>query len=190
MNWIEELKNYTCYNEAENQDKNLILSALNTYDNLLTRDNIIMHMTASGYILNKEKDKVLMIYHKIYDSWAWTGGHADGESDLLKVALKEAREETGLKNIKPIMENLFSLEVLTVNGHIKKNKYVSSHLHLNFTYLLEADEKDSLIVNEEETKGVQWISLDKIAEYSTESYIINNIYNKLNKKIKETFFKN
>lgn len=188
MNWIEELKNYTCYNEAENKDKELILSAINTYPNLLTRDNVAMHMTASGYILNKTKDKVLMIYHKIYDSWAWTGGHADGENDLLKVALKEAKEETGLKNIKPITKNLFSLEVLTVNGHIKKGKYVSSHLHLNFTYLLEADENETLIINKEETKGVQWIPLNKINEYSTEKYMINSIYNKLNKKIIETFF--
>lgn len=183
MSFIEDLKNYIPYNEQEKKDKELILLALNNFNNLLTRDNPLMHFTSSAYIVNKTKDKVLMIYHKIYDSWAWTGGHNDGDSDFLKVAIKEAKEETGLKNINIITNNIFSIDVLTVNGHIKKGQYVSCHLHLNLTYLLEASEDESLVVNEEETKGVKWIPIDKLDEYCTEPYIINNVYNKLNEKI-------
>ena len=59
-----------------------------------------------------------MIYHKIYNSWAWTGGHNDGDTNFLRVALKEAQEETGLKNINVISDDIFSIDVLTVNGHI------------------------------------------------------------------------
>ncbi len=61
-----------------------------------------------------------MIYHKIYDSWAWTGGHSDGDSDLLYVAIKEAKEETGIKNVIPISENIYSLELTNVIGHEKR----------------------------------------------------------------------
>ena len=162
MNWIEDIKNYKPYNEQEAKDKDLILKCINLHDDILTRENTIAHITSSGYIVNKSRTKVLMIYHNIYKSWAWTGGHADGDSDLLHVAIKEAKEETGLKNVTPVMTNILGLDVLNVNGHIKKGKYVSSHLHLSVAYLLEANEEDKLIVNEEETSGVKWLPINEI----------------------------
>ncbi|AYE33738.1 NUDIX hydrolase [Clostridium septicum] len=183
MTWVHSIQNYVPYNNQELKDKELILSAINNYNNLLTRENVIMHITSSGYIVNKKRDKVLMIYHKIYNSWAWTGGHADGDDDLLYVAIKEAKEETGLKNVTAVTPEIFSLDVLTVDGHIKRGEYVSSHLHLNVTYLLEADEKEALTVNEEETKGVKWLPINELSKYCSEPYIIENVYNKLNKKI-------
>ena len=184
LNWINDIKKYIPYNEQEVKDKELILSAISNFDNLLTRENPIMHITSSGYVINKNRDKVLMIYHKIYNSWAWTGGHADGDNDLLYVAIKEAKEETGISNVIPLTNNIFSLDVLTVDGHIKRGSYVSSHLHLNITYLLEADENDTLTVNEDETEGVKWLPIDKLAEFCAEEYMVKNVYNKLNEKIK------
>lgn len=184
MSFIDDIRRYNPYNEQEVKDKKLIMDAIVRYDNILTRENIVMHITSSGYIVNKNRDKVLMIYHKIYDSWAWTGGHADGDSDLLHVAIKEAEEETGLKNVKPAYEDIFSLDVLTVDGHIKRGKYVSSHLHLNVTYLLEGDEEEELIVNEDETKGVKWLPIDELGTYCSEPYMVRMVYNKLNEKIK------
>ena len=126
-----------------------------------------------------------MIYHNIYQTWAWTGGHADGDSDLLHVAIKEAKEETGLKTVYPITNEILGLDVLNVNGHIKNNQYVSSHLHLSVAYLLEANEDDELIVNEEETSGVKWIPINELHIHCTEPYIVKNVYHKFNKKIKE-----
>ena len=149
MNWIESIKNYIPYNSQEAKDKDLIIECINKFNNILTRENLIAHITSSGYIVNKERSKVLMIYHNIYQSWSWTGGHADGDSNLLHVAIKEAKEETGLKEVNPVINEILGLDVLTVNGHIKNNKYVSSHLHLSIAYLLEANEDDELIINEE-----------------------------------------
>lgn len=183
MNWINEIKDYIPVNEQEERDKEFILYAIENFDDLLTRNNPICHMTSSCYIINKTHDKVLFIYHKIYKSWAWTGGHADGDDDFLHVALKEGTEETGIKEFKVLNNKTISLDVLPVPGHIKNGKFVSPHLHLNVTYLLEADENDSLILNEEETKGVKWIPLDEIDKYSTEPDMIV-VYNKLNEYIK------
>lgn len=183
MSFIDDIKKYIPYCEQETMDKELIVKAVDSYDDILTRENIAMHITSSGYIINKNRDKVLMIYHKIYDSWAWTGGHADGDDDLLHVAIKEAQEETGLKNVKALDEDIFSLDVLTVDGHIKRGKYVSSHLHLNVTYLLEADEKEELKVNEDETKGVKWLHINELGAYCSEPYMVRMVYNKLNEKI-------
>ena len=136
MNWIDDIKNYVPYNEQEKKDKELILNAISNYNNILDRECSIAHITSSGYIVNKSRTKVLMIYHKLYNSWAWTGGHADGDCDLLHVAIKEAKEETGLTNVTAVTNDILGLDVLNVNGHIKNNKYVSSHLHLSVAYLL------------------------------------------------------
>ena len=127
-----------------------------------------------------------MAYHNIYNSWSWLGGHADGETDLLKVALREAREESGLRNVRPVSEDIYSLESLTVDGHIKKGKYVSSHLHLNVTFLLEADEEDSLSVKPDENSGVAWFGLEEAIEASTEEWFRENVYAKLNEKLKNS----
>ena len=81
-----------------------------------------------------------MAYHNLYQSWAWLGGHADGESDLLSVALREANEESGVLAV-PVSPEIFSLEILHVAPHVKRGKFVCAHLHLNATYLLEADDK-------------------------------------------------
>ena len=109
MDWIKDIENYEPYNEQEIKDKDLILKCIKLHDDILTRENTIAHITSSGYIVNKSRTKVLMIYHKIYKSWAWTGGHADGDSNLLHVAIKEAKEETGLKNVTPITETILGL---------------------------------------------------------------------------------
>ncbi len=185
MNLKEEVQLYQPYNEQEEKDKALLLRCLEKEDNLFTRDNDLVHLTASCWITNKSMDKVLMCYHKIYDSWSWLGGHADGEEDLLKVALKEAKEESGLENIKPYDGKIFSLESLTVDGHIKRGVYVSSHIHLNVTYLLVADEEEELKIKEDENSGLRWFTLDEAIKASSEPWFVSHIYPKLNAKLRE-----
>lgn len=183
MNLKEEIENYRPYNEQEEKDKQMMLQYLNTFDDVLTRKNEFGHFTASAWVVNKEKTKVLMIYHNIYKSWAWTGGHADGESNLLDTAIRELKEETGVENVKILKDGIFSLEIVCVNGHIKNNKYVSSHVHLNLTYLLEVDEKEVVRIKEDENSGVKWIKIEDVAKASNEKWIIENIYKKLNEKL-------
>lgn len=185
MTLIEQIERYIPFNEQEARDKEVILSALEQFGNIFSRENEIMHMTASGWTVNKKRDKVLMVYHNIYDSWSWMGGHADGEQDLLAVALREVTEESGAVHVRPVTDEIFSLEVLTVDGHQKRGKYVSSHLHLNVTYLLEADEEDALRVKSDENSNVGWFSLDDAVAASSEPWFRERIYSKLNKKLEE-----
>ena len=93
---IDDIKAYRPCCEQERRDKQLILDFVEKNDDAFLRTNLIAHMTASAWVVNPPRTKVLMVYHKSYDSWSWTGGHADGERDLLPVALREVREETGL----------------------------------------------------------------------------------------------
>lgn len=183
MDLKEQIERYLPQNEQEEHDKSLMLEFINKFDDVLTRKNRMGHFTASSWITNKERTKVLMIYHNIYDSWAWTGGHCDGDADLLHVALKEAEEETGLKNLKVLDPNIASLEIVTVDGHVKRGEYVSSHVHLNCTFLLEGNEDEMLRIKVDENSGVKWVELDESVEITNEPKM-KDIYRKLNNRIK------
>lgn len=167
----------TC--EQEEKDQSMMLSFMDAHPDCLTRDNAVAHFTASAWVINPTRDKVLMVYHNIYDSWSWTGGHADGEADLQAVAYREAQEETGIETLKALMDGPASLEVITVDGHMKKGNYISSHLHLNLTYLFEADEEQALTVKEDENSGVAWIPRDQLEMYVSEPWMLKWVYHKL-----------
>lgn len=189
MDLKKKLEAYKPYNEQEAYDKEIMLKQLEQEPDIFTRENQTAHFTASSWLVNREHTKALMIYHNIYNSWSWTGGHADGEKDLLAVAKREAMEETGVTNIKAVAEDIFSIEILTVNGHIKRGSYVPSHLHLNVTYLLEADEEEVLQIKPDENSGVKWFMLGEALEACTEPWMVKWIYTKLNKKLCGQSFK-
>lgn len=136
---LEELEAYRPWNDQEERDRAELLRRLRSGEALYTRDNAAGHLTASAWVVSPDLTQVLMAYHNLYDSWSWLGGHADGDRDLLAVSMREVREESGLTAVRPVSPHIYSLEILTVDGHEKRGAYVSSHLHLNVTYLLEAD---------------------------------------------------
>ena len=184
-NLKENINNFVPYNEQEEVEKNIMLKFINDFDDVLTRENVYGHFTSSAFVLNKERTKILMVYHKIYNSWAWTGGHSDGDSNLLYVAMKEAKEETGIKNVKPILNDIYSLELISVRGHIKKGKYVASHTHFNVTYLLEADENEEIHIKEDENIGVKWVPIDEILDATSETWVRDRVYSKIINKMKK-----
>lgn len=182
---LEDIKRYIPYNEQEKVDKEVIIDLINKNNNILNRSSKDYHLTASSWIVNETFDKILLVYHNLYDSWSWTGGHADGDSNLLNVAIKEAKEETGITNIYPLSKDIYSLEILAVDGHIKKNEYVNSHLHLNITYLLCASSNDELKIKPDENSNVSWFNIDEVVDKSSEKWFREHIYSKLNEKLKE-----
>jgi len=183
MKIVDDIRRYRPRCEQEERDRALMLRFLAEHDDAFLRTNPVAHMTASSWVTNPSRDRVLMVYHRLYDSWSWTGGHADGETDLLAVALRECREETGVEHVRPVTGEICSLEILTVDGHEKNGRYVSSHLHLNVTYLLEADDRDALRVCEAENSGVRWFTPAEALRASTEPWFVERIYRKLNERL-------
>ncbi len=171
------------WNEQEEQDRAEMLRFLRTGENCFSRDNRTAHFTASSWIVNRERTKVLMAYHNLYQAWAWTGGHADGDTDLLAVALREATEETGV-HARPLSRDVFSLEILTVDGHEKRGMYVPSHLHMNVTYLLEADEWENIRPKADENKAVRWFPLQEALAQCSEKWMVQRVYTKLNERLR------
>ena len=185
MDFLTLLSAYEPHDEQEAADKAVMLDCIDRFDDVYLRTNLLCHITASAWIANERRDRVLMIYHNIYDSWAWTGGHADGERDLLSVAIREAKEETGLLGVRPASDRLLSIETLTVNPHRKRGRFVPAHLHLNGTFLLIADDTEPLRVKADENSAVRWFAPDEAIEACSEPWM-RPVYRRLNERM-QTF---
>lgn len=177
----EKIESYIPFDEQEQKDKEQYLEFIDKFDDVLTRDNIFGHFSASAFVVNKERNKMLVVYHIINDGWIYPGGHVDGEEDFLSVAVREVEEETGLK-AKVLDKNIYSIQCAPVKGHIKRGKYVSAHLHLDVLYLMEADDNIPLVYRDDESKGVKWVSFDEATD-ETMCDFIRPIHKKLINKL-------
>ena len=191
MDLRHELETYHPANEQEERDRALMLHYLDVAEadpeaaaRLWGRGDPA-HMTASAWVVSPDRSQVLMAYHNVYQSWSWLGGHADGERDLRGVALREVAEESGLTSARLVTPDLLSLEVLCVNGHEKRGRYVSSHLHLNVTYLVEADPAEPLRIKPDENSRIGWLTPEEALAASTEPWFVERIYSKLIARVEE-----
>ena len=177
------IANYKPYNEQEANDQKQMLKWIDTGLDLFTRENGIAHFTSSAWVCDQSHQHILMAYHNIYQSYSWLGGHNDGDQDFKHVACKEVKEESGVEHVKLLSDDIFSLEILTVDGHIKHGVYVPAHLHLNLTYVFEADRNDPVFVKEDENSAVNWFTKQEAIDKSSEEWFRTHIYNKLNEKL-------
>ena len=97
-------------------------------------------------------------------------GHADGESDFEAIARREAQEETGIEGLRRLGSGVGSVEILPVRAHVKRGNWVGSHLHLNVSWLFEADEAEPLRIAEDENSAVGWLPIDKLSTLVSEDY--------------------
>lgn len=180
--WARPLCEFVPRDEREATEQKEIIELIALVgDRILTRDCEFAHMTASSVIVNRERTKTLFAFHKIYNSWAWTGGHADGESDFEATARREAQEETGILDLVRIGTGIASMEILPVHAHVKRGKTVGTHIHLNVSYLFEADEALPLRVSPDENSAVGWQEIARLSSVVSEPEMIP-IYERLLKR--------
>ncbi len=177
--WIQAIRQYHPQDETEKTEQEMILQlAEKEGERLLTRECPFYHLTASSMIFTPDRSRVLMAWHNIYRSFAWTGGHCDGDGDFEEVARREAEEETGVQGLSLLGDGMASMEIIPVWTHVKRGKVVGSHLHLNISYLFEAGEEQKLRIAPEENQKVAWLPAGELSKYCTEKEMIP-IYNKL-----------
>ncbi len=174
---LEDLLAFEPLNEEEAADRELLIDAARSPE--CFERNWPAHFTVSAWVVNPQRTHTLMVYHNVYNSWSWIGGHADGDQDLARVAAKELSEETGLTGASLKRTGLLSCETLTVDGHWKRGSYVPSHLHLNATYLFEADMNEATRIAPDENSGVKWMAFEEALQASTEPWMVEHVYKKL-----------
>lgn len=167
--------------DQEVADRALMLERL-ACDPLAFERTSPSHFTCSAWAVDATGEQAVLCYHRIYDSWSWVGGHADGERDLVAVARRELAEETGIAQADLVSAGrgtILSLEVLPVAGHMRRGAWVSSHAHLNVTYLFVADPLAPLRSQPDENAAVRWAPLDDVLLLSTEPWMCERVYRKL-----------
>lgn len=151
---IEKLKKYNPTNEEFGFKKDII-SFVNSYENCFDRSLAIGHVTASCWLLNKDHSQALLMHHAKLNQWYQLGGHCDGDGDVLKVAIKEAQEESGIMGIIPVDENIFDIDVHL----IPENSREKAHYHYDIRFLLSVMSDEQSIKNNE-SKELLWITKD------------------------------
>lgn len=179
---IKTIENYIPKDDFEIADKKFMLKAYQIFGKQLFNRFSFFHFSSSAVVVNENFDKVLFIYHKIYRSWGWMGGHMDGSHNFFQVSKKEILEESGIKEVKPLSKEPISIEILPVWSHYKNGEALSSHQHLNVTYAFIANEEDELTVNKTETKGVKWILISELDQYVNEKVMLP-VYQKIIRRI-------
>jgi 8-oxo-dGTP pyrophosphatase MutT (NUDIX family) len=156
---LDLLDKHSPIDENELKMRNETIEFVKTNEDCFNRELLIGHVTGSAWIVNDARTHVLLTHHRKLNQWFQPGGHCDGEPDVLKVALKEANEETGLKNL-----NVVDGEVYDVDVHlIPERKGIPAHYHYDIRFLIEGDMNEQLIITEE-SNDLAWVSLEKIAE--------------------------
>ena len=153
--------NFKPLSEKQNHDKEAFLYFINHFEDILTWNNLVGHITASAYVVNEDFSKALIIKHNILKNWLFPGGHADGNVNLLEVAIREVEEETGLKVI-PYQNTPINIEVAETPAHYKRGKYVTPHLHFDVIYLLIAKNLDinNIRIKPDENSAIKWVNLE------------------------------
>jgi 8-oxo-dGTP pyrophosphatase MutT (NUDIX family) len=140
-----------------------LLKDLNCYE----RTHLPGHLTGSAWITDSSREHVLLVHHARLNKWMQPGGHADGDENILRVALKEAEEETGLTKLTLLNESPFDVDIHT----IPQRKDFPEHLHFDVRFLLEANMDDPIIVSHE-SHDVKWVALTELEKYNPERSVI------------------
>lgn len=167
---LSKLRNYFPDNLHEQSMLDQIIDFVEQHTDCFERSLLIGHITGSACIVNNARTKILLTHHQKLDKWLQLGGHSDGNPDTLSVAVREAQEESGLKNIRPVSENIFDVDVHTIPA--RKNE--PSHFHYDIRFLFEADENESLIISSE-SKNLAWIALSEIEMFTREESVLRMV---------------
>ena len=158
------LEEYIIEYPHENAATNM-LDFYNKDGNSFSKDNKKGHFTGSAWIVSPDRSMVLMTHHRKLNMWLQLGGHADGLDDLISVAIREAKEESGFDNFVLVNEKIFDLGI----HEIPAVSEGPIHLHYDVRFLLEADPKNNTIIISDESHDVRWIPLDKVVKLNPEN---------------------
>lgn len=168
---LKELETYIPFNDGEKALVDQTISLLQLSEKPYSRENLVAHICSITFVVNRERTKALFLYHKYYGSHLTPGGHADGDTDLRRVALKELHEETGAKSGRLLSNEIFFVAGGPVPDHVRRGQFVPSHFHFDIYFLAEVDEAEKLILEAHSSDELVWVPLDKLDTLKSPTYI-------------------
>lgn len=154
---IEMLEVYMPDDKNQRQAKEKILTFVMEYPNCFQRTNLDGHVTGSCFLVSPDNSKVLLTHHKKIGKWLQLGGHADGDHDLLRVALREAHEESGIIGLEPLAQGIFDVDIHAIEEY----RGVPAHFHYDIRFLLKADTTLYRVSNE--SHDLAWVPIEDLA---------------------------
>lgn len=175
---LKKINDYSPGFEIEKEFRARFLKFINFYTNCFERSLEIGHLTGSAWIINKNRTHALLTHHARLDRWLQPGGHADGDTDIIRVATKEACEETGLKSLHLLSEDIFDIDIHTIPEY----KGIPEHLHYDIRFLFEADENEQLVITNE-SKDLQWVAPGQLLTATENNQSILRMAKKIKKDL-------
>jgi 8-oxo-dGTP pyrophosphatase MutT (NUDIX family) len=160
---LDQLADYAARHPEEAETVGRFIEFIRAEQDCFERSLAAGHVTGSAWIVNADGSQVLLTHHRKLDRWLQLGGHADGDPDVFAVALKEAREESGLNDFEALLDGIFDLDI----HPIPARKSDPEHLHYDVRYLLRATGATDYIVSDE-SHDLRWVPLDQVPGLTTE----------------------
>lgn len=170
---LAQLHTYRPYSQREHAHLSKIISLLEREPDCFLRSCLSGHITASAWIVSQNLQHVLLMHHRKLDKWLQPGGHADGDTNLAGVALREAHEESGLTSLRLLRQDIFDVDVHA----IPERGNEPAHLHYDVRYLLTANPQEPLAPNGE-SKGFAWVELKRVEQLTAANPSILRMVNK------------
>jgi 8-oxo-dGTP pyrophosphatase MutT (NUDIX family) len=158
---------YAEKNPSEKACANQIIEFIRQYDTCFNRELSVGHLTGSAWIVNRAGTHTLLTHHKKLNKWLQPGGHADGDSDILQVARREANEESGLKGLEIENGEIFDIDIHQIPARANE----AQHLHFDIRFVFRAQESDKYSVSDE-SHDLAWAEITHLEEYNAEDSVM------------------
>jgi 8-oxo-dGTP pyrophosphatase MutT (NUDIX family) len=160
------LHQYVTTHPAELKFREQFLALLN-HPRAYHRNHLPGHITGSAWVLNQDRTKVLLVHHAKLNRWLQPGGHADGDEDVVRVALRELEEETGVKHVTSLLNGIFDLDI----HPIPLRKDFPQHDHYDVRFAFIANDREPLLVSEE-SHDVRWVLLSELERFTDSESVL------------------
>ena len=164
---LEELRAYLPSDAREAAMRERLIAFVTAHADAFARALQIGHVTASAWIVDPARTRALLTHHRKLGRWLQLGGHADGDPDVRRAALREAREESGLASLRFLRDEIYDLDVHPIPARAGE----PAHDHYDVRFAFEADPAEPLVVSTE-SKELAWIPLGALAGYGADASVL------------------
>jgi 8-oxo-dGTP pyrophosphatase MutT (NUDIX family) len=155
---LQLLERYAPSDTAEQLHREQMMTFVQQQPRCFERELEIGHITASGWLLSADGKRVLLTHHAKLNMWVHLGGHCDGDADVLRVAMKEAQEESGILQIVPVSDHIFDIDIHPIPAY----KQTPAHQHYDVRFLLRVVGDEQYVISHE-SHELRWVDQDRAA---------------------------